>query len=132
MDPTQNPRDSDRLTRGVLAAGLAMLALWSLRRGKRLRGLLAGLGAVALGYRVSMESEDWVEQPVEGLEADSTSGTGLPATDHGEQSTSETERSTATGQLQCAICGDPIVAGQPRTPNEDDEPVHEACLEVSA
>jgi len=109
MDLTQNPDDRDRLTRTLLAVGLAVFALRSVRKGKRLRGVLAGLGAFALGYRVSTESGDVMERLVEAPDMESTS---------------EAE------QLRCAICGEPIVPGESRTPNENDETVHEACLEA--
>ena len=112
MDLSKNFRDNDRLTYTLLAAGLSVFALLSLRKGKRLRGVLAGLGAVALGYRASTESGDVVEYFEE--ELDSGSAT-------------EDEP-----QQHCAICGDPIVAGQLRTPDENDETVHEACLESPA
>jgi hypothetical protein len=104
-------RDTDRLTRSLLAVGLLVLALLSLRKGKRLRGVLAGLGAVALGYSVSSESGEVGERFAEALDTEST---------------------TESEQRRCAICGDPIVAGQSRTPNENAETVHEACLESPA
>jgi hypothetical protein len=104
-------RDNDRLTSTLLAVGLSVFALLSLRRGKRLRGVLAGLGAVALGYRASTESGGVVEQFAEELDTGST---------------------TEDDQQRCAVCGDPIVAGQLRTPNENGETVHEACLESPA
>jgi hypothetical protein len=111
MELSKQLRENDRLTRALLAVGLSVVALLSLRRGDRLRGALAGLGAVALGYSASTESDDVVEQFGEELDIGST---------------------TEDDRLRCAICGDPIVVGQPRTPNENDETVHEACLEAPA
>lgn len=111
MELSQNPDDRDRLTRALLAVGLAAFALWSLRKKRRLRGVLAGLGALALGYSASTESGDVVERLEEVV---------------------ETESASESPRLRCATCGDPIVAGQLRTPNEDGETVHEACLEASA
>jgi len=111
MALTQNFVDRDRLTRTLLAVGLAVFALLSLRKGKRLRGVLAGLGAVALGYTTTTDSGGVMQSLGEGL---------------------ETEPTSETGQLICSNCGDPIVPGQRRRPNENDETVHEACLEAPA
>lgn len=110
MELTQNLEDRDVPVRTLLAVALAVFALWSLRKGKRVRGVLAGLGAFALGWRASTESGDLMERLTD---------------DSGTEPTSE------AGQLRCAICGEPIVAGQSRVPNEDDETVHEACLEAT-
>lgn len=107
MQLTQNLRNRRSLIRIVLAVGLAVVALRSFRRGKRVRGELAGLGAAALGYSAVTESNDVMEHL-------------------------DTEAASETIQLRCAICGDPIVPGQTRRPNENDETVHEACLKASA
>lgn len=108
MELPQTLRSRDRLVRMALTAGLAVFALSSLRNGKRLRGVLAGLGALGLGYSAL------------------TRGDGVMDTGEllGDDSTSE------EGQLRCAVCGEPIVVGQSRRPNENDETVHEACLEA--
>ncbi|WP_336000391.1 DUF2892 domain-containing protein [Halorientalis halophila] len=111
MELPQYLGDRNRLTRALLAVGLAVYALLSLRKGKRLRGGLAGLGAVALGYATATESGDVTESFAAGLGTEST---------------------TESGQLRCAMCGEPIVPGQRRQPNENDETVHEACLEAPA
>jgi len=111
MELPKQLRDNDRLVYTLLAVGLSVFALQSLRKGKRLRGVLAGLGAVALGYGTSSEPGDVVEQFSEELDTEST---------------------TEDGRLRCAICGDPIVTGQSRRPNENDETVHENCLEATA
>ncbi|WP_256298121.1 DUF2892 domain-containing protein [Haloarchaeobius salinus] len=111
MELTENLDDRDGLARKLFAAGLAVFALWSLRKGKRPRGVLAGIGAVALGYSASTGSGDVKENFSESL---------------GTEPTSETEK------LRCAICEEPIVTGQARTPNENNETVHENCLEASA
>ena len=107
-------RGRGRLVRTALAAALGVLTLRSLRKGKRLRGVLAGLGAVALGYTASSEPGEEMDRIVEDLDIGSTS------------------ESTDEAELRCAICGEPIVVGQARTPNEDGETVHEACLEAPA
>lgn len=111
MELTQNLRNRHWLIRLVLAAGLAVVALRSLRQGKRVHSVLAGLGVVALGYSAVTESNDVMEHLAENL---------------------DTEATSETIQLRCAICGDPIVPGQSRRPNENSETVHEACLKASA
>lgn len=111
MELPQNLRNRQWLIRIVLAAGLAVVALQSLRRGKRVRGALAGLGAVALGYSAVTESTDVIEHLAEEIDI---------------------EAASETTQMRCAICGDPIVPGQSRGPNENDETVHDACLKASA
>lgn len=111
MELTQNLHNRHWLIRIVLAAGLAVVALRSLRRGKRARGVLAGLGAVALGYSAVTESNGVMEHLAEDR---------------------DTEAASETTQLRCAICGDPIVPGQSRRPNENNETVHEACPKASA
>lgn len=111
MELSQKLGDNDRLVRTLLAVGLAVFALRSLRNGKRLRGVLAGLGAFALGYGTRYESGSVTEPLAEELDTDSTS---------------------EPGQFRCAACGEPIVVGQSRRPDENDETVHDACLGVTA
>jgi hypothetical protein len=111
MELTQNLRNRHWLIRIVLAAGLAVVALRSLRRGKRVRGVLAGLGAVGLGYSAVSESTDAMDHLTEDV---------------------DTEAASEPVQLRCASCGDPIVPGQSRGPNEINEIVHEVCLKASA
>jgi len=121
MDSTQSDDGNGRIARALLAAGLGAAALWSLRKGKRLRGALAGLGAVALGYSATSDSDGVTEPLAEELDID------------GVTEQSDTESDDADEEvLRCAACGEPIVAGQIRVPNEDDETVHEACLEATA
>lgn len=111
MEPTKHLGDRTRIARAVLAVGLAVSALLSLRQGRRLRGGLAGLGAFALGYTTMTGFGDVTEAP---------------------SADSDTEPATVSGQLHCAICGDAIVPGQGRRPNENGETVHEACLAATA
>lgn len=94
----------NRLVRSTLALVLAGVAVVSLRKGRRLRGTLAGVGAVALGY----------------------GATAGEATEHIEFGATEEEEDV---DLRCAICGDPIRPGQARGPNENNDVVHEACRE---
>jgi hypothetical protein len=111
MELLQTLRNRDRLVRTILTAGLAVFALSSLQNGKRLRGVLAGLGALGLGYSVWSDADDSGVVTGELLDTDPTN---------------EAE------QLRCVACGEPIVAGQSRRPNENNETVHEACLEAPA
>lgn len=111
MELTQNLRNRHWLIRIVLAAGLAVVAIRSLRRGKRVRGALVGLGAVALGYSAVTESTDVMKHLAEDF---------------------DTEAASEITQMRCASCGEPIVPGQSRGPNENHEIVHDACLKASA
>ncbi len=49
----RNVGGRDRLLRGVLAIALTVVALGALRGGNRTRGLLAGVGALALGFNAT-------------------------------------------------------------------------------
>ncbi|WP_459194838.1 hypothetical protein [Halosimplex sp. J119] len=111
MEQNEPLEDRGRLARVGLAAVLAVVAVRSFLKRKPARGALAGLGAAALGYTATSESTDVIEE----------FGPEPIATDEGEDD-----------QLRCASCGEPIVAGQRRKPNEDGETVHESCLEASA
>lgn len=91
------------------AIALAAIAVRSFIQGNRLTGVLAAGGAVAVAGTTStlepteleIETETEVEVEVE---------------------------STATSELRCSTCNDPIVPGQPRRPNKTNQTVHEACL----
>jgi hypothetical protein len=50
MSLERNVGGRDRLARGLLAVLLAGAAAWSLARGRRLPGVLAGAGALGLGF----------------------------------------------------------------------------------
>lgn len=104
MDLEETVGDRKRLVRTLLAVGLTGVAIRSLRRGRRLNGLLAGAGAAVLGYTATSQSEELAE----------TVGIGTTNEDVG---------------LRCAACGEPIVPGQARGPNENGETVHDACRE---
>ena len=105
MDFDEPDSDRGRLARIALTALLSLLAVRALLQGKRLRGVLAAVGAVALGYTL---------------------------VDSSELTVIDVEKPEAESELRCAICGEPIVPGERRTPNEDGETVHEACLESAA
>lgn len=102
MELPKNVGDRNRLARTALTVALTAVAISSLRKGKRASGLLAGTGALALGYKAKTESGELKEN----LGIDATS-----------------ER----GELRCAACGEPIRPGQRRGPNENDEIVHDDC-----
>jgi len=85
------------------SAVLAALAVRSLRNGNRLRALLAGGGAVAVG---------------------ATAAT-LEPTAIDEQALDVTVEPDG---LQCSVCKESIVPGQPRRPTAENKPAHEACL----
>lgn len=97
----------DRIVRTLLASALAVAAVGLFRRGRRVTGALAGLGAVAVVSQATPGSSELQE------------ALGGGAT-------------TEDAKLTCAICGQPIVPGQPRGPDENDETVHVACRETTA
>jgi hypothetical protein len=107
MELRKNVGDRNRLVRTALTIALTVVAISSLRKGKRLSGLMAGAGAVALGYNATAESGELTES------------LGIDAT--GEDA-----------ELRCAACDEPIRPGQRRRPNENDQTVHEACIESAA
>ena len=102
MDLSKHVEDRTRLIRTILAVVLAAVAINALRTGKRLSGALAGAGAVALGYQSTIRSVD-LEESLD-----------IAPTGDGEE-------------FLCAECGQPIVPGQARGPNADNEIVHRAC-----
>jgi hypothetical protein len=120
-DVPENVGGRDRLVRVLLAVVLTVAAIRSLKNGKRVRGLLAGIGALVFGFNATTKycgandvlgidtSGDGVSVEIEGLGDDDSSE---PASE---------------GALTCANCGEPIVPGQRRGPNDDDEIVHDAC-----
>lgn len=109
MNPTRMLDDRDLSARTLVAAAIAVFALWSLRKGNRLRAVLAGIAAAGVAYNGSTEVDD------------------VP-----ESFTRKTEPTDDTVKLRCAICNDPIVPGQPRRPNENDDTVHETCLQATS
>jgi hypothetical protein len=103
MELTKNVGGRNRLARTILAVGLAIVAIASLRKGKRLSGALAGVGALALGYDATTGGSELTE----------TLGIGTTSEDV---------------ELRCASCGQPIRPGERRGPNENNEIVHESCM----
>lgn len=107
-----NQKADGRPVRAILVAALTVVAVRSLRRGKRLTGALAGAGAVALGYQARSGSRDVTEIEIPDV-APIGGDEGAPA----------------DRELRCAACGEPIHPGQGRGPNENDEIVHDTCSE---
>ncbi|SNZ16058.1 hypothetical protein SAMN06269185_2685 [Natronoarchaeum philippinense] len=116
MDLEEIADDRGRLARTLAAGVLGVVALCSLRKGKRLRALLAGGGAVALGYQATTESDEMTDLDIDSLGADASST---------DEETAEAE--SADDEFRCAACGEPIVPGQARGPNAAGEIVHEDC-----
>jgi len=111
MDLRKTVDDRGGVARTLLTAALGFVAVRSLRNGKRTTGALAGAGAVAVGLTAKSDAGE----PAEGLDIDASIG--------------DTD-ATEENQLHCAACGEPIVPGQSRGPNENDEIVHDACVEA--
>jgi uncharacterized membrane protein (TIGR02234 family) len=122
MASTDTVDDRNRIARIALAGVAALVAVRALRRGKRKTGILAALGAVALGYTArSGPGSPAAEVDVEDapVETETTS-------------VAETTASETDVKLRCAACDEPIVPGQSRGPDQNDRTVHEACIEVVA
>jgi len=137
MDDNKNVGGRDRLVRLLLTVVLSIAAVRWLRSGKRLRGLLAGVGALGFGFNATTgycgvndaldvdttgESE---EIDIDFDEPETTDDAGSPETTTSADSGSTQER---TSQLECASCGEPIVPGQSRGPNGQGDIVHDDCL----
>lgn len=126
MGDKQNVGGRDRLVRALLTVVLTVTAVRWLRSGKRVRGLLAAVGALNFGFNATTGYCGVNEKLGIDTSSGETAGPDLEAAgDTGGQAAPE---QTSTGQgLQCAICGDAIVPGESRGPNEDGEIVHDAC-----
>lgn len=129
MDDTKNVGGRDRLGRFLVAAVLSIAAVRWLRGGKRVRGLLAGVGALGFGFNATTGYCGVNDA----LGVDTTDESGEVSIDF-DESDEGTETTTDAGATQarehyltCAACGEPIVAGQSRGPNEDDEIIHDDC-----
>lgn len=93
-----------RALRVAATATLTAVAVQSLRNGKRLRGLLAAGGALAVGASTA------TLEPTE-LSVDAA-----------------VDVATEPDELQCSVCDEAIVPGQSRRPSQDNNPAHETCL----
>ena len=125
MAPTDAVDDRNRIARIALAGVAALVALQSLRRGKRARGVLAALGAVALGYSAREDAGSTAPATEEDTRTS-------PSVDDGGTEVSIETTPEAGAKLRCAACGEPIVPGQRRGPDAHDRTVHEACLPAAA
>ncbi|MFB9809810.1 YgaP family membrane protein [Haloarcula sebkhae] len=142
MDSDKNVGGRDRLIRAVLAAVLTIVSLRWLRSGKRKRGLLAGIGALGLGFNASTgycgfndtfdidttasEDDDDVFAPDMDDESAADQSTDV-SVDFTSADDTEAANGHASGELTCAVCEDPIVPGERRGPNDDGAIVHETC-----
>lgn len=100
---------SSRPARLLLAAGLALVAVASFRRERRLVGVVAAIGALGVGYTAATSSAE------------------SSKTEPG-QTTRESEPAKVEGGMHCAACGEPIVVGEARGPNRENRIVHRVCL----
>lgn len=125
MAPTDAVDDRNRIARIALAGLAALVAVRSLRQGKRARGVLAALGAVALGYSARAGGESPAS------EIDVADDRTEPSADTSVETATESASEGGSG-LRCAACGERIVPGQRRGPDENDRTVHEACLQAAA
>ncbi|MFC7227703.1 hypothetical protein N0B31_09840 [Salinirubellus salinus] len=131
MALTDTPEERNRIVQIVLAGIVGLAAVRAYRRGNRVGGVLGALGAVALGYTALSDSErEAATVEVDDVRAPASADASTePATE------SEPAAETATvaeAKLRCAACGEPIVPGQRRGPDEHDRTVHEACLQAAA
>jgi hypothetical protein len=129
MEPEQNVGGRDRLARALLAAVLSVLALRWLRGGKKGRGLLAGVGALGFGFNATTGycgANDALDIDTTGTD---TAGTDIEfdSTESDHETSTESTAEKDNGGLTCAACGEPIVTGQLRGPNEQGQTVHDSC-----
>jgi threonine dehydrogenase-like Zn-dependent dehydrogenase len=132
MGLKKNVGGRDRLVRALLAVVLTIVAVRSLRNGKRRTGLLAGVGALGVGFTATSRYRGTNDTASGDATADRTTDAAT-ATGTADESRDEPKadapgrRSRPSGSLVCASCGEPIRVGQGRGPNDEDEIVHESC-----
>lgn len=129
-DVPENVGGRDRLARALLAVVLTVAAIRALKNGKRVRGLLAGIGALVFGFNATTKycgandaldidtTSDGVSVDIEGLGGDEETD---------ETTAGDASETDSDGALTCANCGEPIVPGERRGPNENDEIIHDGC-----
>jgi hypothetical protein len=131
MDDT-NVGGRDRLVRFALTIVLSILAVRWLRAGKRVRGLLAGVGALGFGFNATTGYCGVNDT----LDIDTTDGDDDVAIDFDDDASvedsdpvvvDEDDDAADTRSLTCGVCGDPIRPGQRRGPKDDGDIVHEDC-----
>lgn len=126
MEPDQNVGGRDRLVRALLAAVLSVLALRWLKRGKKGRGLLAGVGALGFGFNATTGYCGANDALGVDTTTDTTADTDVEF-DTADSDHETSVESAAEARLTCAFCGEPIVPGQSRGPNEQGQIVHDDC-----
>jgi len=141
MDSDKNVGGRDRLIRAVLAVVLTIVSLRWLRSGKRKRGLLAGIGALGLGFNASTgycglndtldidttADDDDVFAPSDAGDEPAADESTDVSVDFTSSDDTEASNVHANGELTCAVCEDPIVPGERRGPNDEGAIVHESC-----
>lgn len=128
MEREKNVGGRDRLVRTLLAVVLTVVAVSSLRSGRRKTGLLAGIGALGFGFN-AVTCFCGVNETL-GIDttSDTESTTGIASEPQDESTTdSASRKSHPSRSLTCASCGQPILVGQGRGPNDQDEIVHDTC-----
>jgi len=133
MTSTETSEERNRIVQIALAGIVGLAAVRAFRRGNRVGGILGALGALALGYTALSDSErEGSTVAVDDVGAPASTAS---ATEDEPAAEGETTTQSATGdeaKLRCAACGEPIVPGQRRGPDEHDRTVHEACLQAAA
>ncbi|MFC7133456.1 MULTISPECIES: DUF2892 domain-containing protein [Salinibaculum] len=127
--------DSDgrgRLVRVLLAVALTVAAVRSFRHGKRLRGVVAGLAALAVGYTMRSPDTDAVDREWEGSGSETTTAESVGIEREVPAGATPRGASRPGAVMTCAACGEPIVAGQRRGPDDRGEIVHERCMNETA
>jgi hypothetical protein len=127
-----NTGGRDRLVQFLLTVVLSIAAVRWLRGGKRVRGLLAGVGALGLGFNAttgycSVDDAldiDATEVPDISVDEPAADVDG-PAPETRAESDDAPDAESAT--LHCDVCGEAIVPGQRRGPTEDGEIAHADC-----
>jgi len=124
METKQNVGGRDRLVRLVLTVVLSIAAVRWLKSGKRIRGLLAGVGALGFGFNATTGYCGINEALKIDTTTDDATEIGF-GTDDG--STTSGSAADDDHSLHCAACGEPIVPGESRGPNGEGDIVHDAC-----
>lgn len=140
MDSKENVGGRDRLLRAALAVVLSIVSVRWLKSGKRKRGLLAGVGALTLGFNattgycgvneslgVDTTAEDDEDDPFAVDEADDDATEVDVDFTTADDTDAQSVNARSNGALTCAVCDDPIVPGQRRGPNDEGVIVHDNC-----
>jgi hypothetical protein len=128
MALTETSEERNRIVQIALAGIVGLAAVRAFRRGNRVGGVLGAFGALALGYTALSDTER--EASAVAVDDEGTRVSTASATE--DETTTENETTGGGAKLRCAACGEPIVPGQRRGPDEHDRTVHEACLQAAA